>query len=117
MSDQKRKSLPDTQDHGEYGRVRSCPLGSFSILCDGPRHGGVSHAPLLSDRPGTLTPGDAFASNAPLQIGQLGFATHVHSALPGSSSAVVGTLHDPLAFLLRQGAQESNEANADEPIA
>src|SRR5215831_21063820 len=31
----------------------------------------------------------------------------------GSSSAVVGTLHDPLALVLRQGAQESDEAATD----
>jgi hypothetical protein len=54
--------------------------------------------------------GDALASNAPLQLAQLGFATHVHPSPPRSSSAVVGTLHDPLAFVLRQGAQERDEA-------
>jgi len=33
--------------------------------------------------------------------------------LPGSSSTLVGTLHDPLAFVLRQGAQECDEATTD----
>ena len=37
----------------------------------------------------------------------------VHPALARSSSAVVGTLHDPLAFVLRQGAQEGDEAATD----
>jgi len=73
------------------------------LLCDGPCHGGVSHAPLPGDSPCTLALGDALASNAPLQIGQLWLATHVHPTLAGSSSALVGSLHDPLAFVLRQG--------------
>src|SRR5262245_31934485 len=82
-------------------------------LRDGPCHGGVSHAPLLGDRPGTLALGNALASDATLQLGQLGLAPHVHSTLAGSSSAVVGALHDPLAFVLRQGAQECDEAATD----
>jgi hypothetical protein len=64
----------------------------------------VSHAPLLGNRPGTFAFGDALASNAPLQLGQLGLATHVHPTLAGSNSAVVGTLHDPLAFVLGKGS-------------
>ena len=91
--------------------------GCAGCLRGSPRNGGVRNTPLLGDRSGTLALGDALASNAPQQIGQLGFATHGHSTLARSSSTTVGTLHDPLAFLLRQGAQESNEANADEPIA
>src|SRR5262249_61726540 len=65
------------------------------------------------DRPGTLALGDALASDAPLQLGQLGLATHVHPTLAGGSSAIIGTLHDPLALVLRQGAQERDEAAAD----
>src|SRR5215813_8004928 len=82
-------------------------------LCDGPCYGGVSHAPLLCDRPGTLALGDALASHSTLQLGQLGLATHMHPTLAGSSSAVVGALHDPPAFVLRQGAQESDKAATD----
>jgi len=48
-----------------------------------------------------------------LQLGQLGLATHVHPSFAGSSSPVVGTLHDPLPFVLGQGAQEGDEAMAD----
>src|SRR5262249_16996652 len=65
------------------------------------------------DRPGTLALGDALASDAPLQLGQLGLATHVHPTLAGGSSAVIGTLYDPLALVLRQGAQERDEAAAN----
>src|SRR5215468_9681263 len=79
-------------------------------LCNGSRQGGVSHAPLSGDRTGTLPLGKTLASNAPLQIGQLGLEPHVDHTLAGSSSAIVGTLDDPLAFVLRKGAQESNEA-------
>jgi|SRR5262245_11416529 len=77
-------------------------------LCDGPCYRGVSHAPFLGNRPGALALGNALASDAPLQLGQLGLATHVHPTLSGTSSAIVGTLHDPPAFVLRQGAQESD---------
>jgi hypothetical protein len=77
-------------------------IRSSTLLYDGPRHSGVGHTPLLSDRPGTLALGDALASNEPLQLVQLGLATHVRPTLAGSSSALVGTLHDPLAFVLCQ---------------
>src|SRR5215831_20714379 len=80
------------------------------LLCNGSRQGGVSHAPLSGDRTGTLPLGKTLASNATLQLGQLGLATHVHPTFAGSSSTIVGTLHDPLALVLRQGAQESDEA-------
>ena len=86
---------------------------SSTLLRDGPRYGRVSHAPLLGDRPGTLAFGDALPSDATLQLGQLGLATHMHTTLAGCSSAVVGTLHDPLAFVLREGAQERDEAATD----
>src|SRR5215472_2298718 len=79
-------------------------------LCNGSRQGGVSHAPLSGDRTGTLPLGKTLASNATLQLGQLGLATHVHPTFAGSSSTIVGTLHDPLALVLRQGAQECDEA-------
>src|SRR5215831_10808807 len=52
------------------------------------RYSGVSHTPLLGNRPGTFALGDALASDATLQLRQLGLATHVHPALAGSSSAV-----------------------------
>jgi hypothetical protein len=48
-----------------------------------------------------------------LQLGQLGIAAHVYTTLAGSSSAIVGTLHDPLALVFSQGAQEGDEAAAD----
>src|SRR5262245_63884180 len=82
-------------------------------LCDGQCYGGVTHTPLLGDRPGTLALGDALASDAPLQVGQFRLATHVHPTLAGSSSPVIGTLHDPLALVLHQGAQERDETAAD----
>src|SRR5262249_12177913 len=88
-------------------------MQSGALLCDRPCYGGVSHAPLLGDGPGTLALGNALASDAPLQLSQLGLAPHVHPTLAGSSSAVVGSLHDPLAFVLRQGAQKRDEAAAD----
>src|SRR5215831_8792475 len=50
-------------------------------LCNGSRQGGVSHAPLSGDRTGTLPLGKTLASNAPLQIGQLGLAPHVDPRL------------------------------------
>src|SRR5262249_54748306 len=81
--------------------------------CDGPCYGGVSHTPFPCDRPGTLALGDALASDAPLQVGQLRLATHMHPTFACSSSAIIGTLHDPLALVLRQGAQERDEAAAD----
>src|SRR5262245_48148506 len=84
-------------------RPRPASVRSRAFLCDRPCHGGVSHAPLLSDSPGALALGDPLASDATLQLGQLGLATHVHPTLPGSSSALVGSLHDPLAFVLCQG--------------
>src|SRR5215475_11249836 len=98
---------------GRQPRPAVCSLRSRTLLRDGPCYGGVSHAPLLGDRPGTLALGNALASDAPLQLGQLELATHVHPTLVGSSSTLVGTLHDPLAFVLRQGAQESDEAATD----
>lgn len=67
--------------------------------------------PLLGDRPGALATGDALASDAQLQLVQLGLATHVDPLLPGSNSAVVGTLHDTLAFVLSQG--DTEPAHAD----
>jgi hypothetical protein len=89
---------------------RPARIRSSTLLEDGPCYGGVSHAPLLGDGPGTLALSDALASDTPLQLGHLGLATHVNPTLAGTSSAVVGTLQDPLAFVLRQGAQESDEA-------
>src|SRR5262245_14598448 len=84
-----------------------------SLLCDGPCHGGVSHTPFPCDRPGTLALGDTLTSYAPLQVGQLRLATHMHPTLACSSSAVIGTLHDPLALVLRQGAEERDETATD----
>src|SRR5262245_30465546 len=84
-----------------------------SLLCDGPCYGGVSHTPFPCDRPRTLALGDALASDAPLQLSQLGLATHLHPTLACSSSAVIGTLHDPLVLVLRQGAEERDEAATD----
>src|SRR5262249_17577052 len=91
----------------------SSRVRSSTLLCDGPCYGSVSHPPFLGDRPGTLALGDALASDATLQLGQLGLATQVHPTLAGSSSTVVGTLPDPLAFVLCQGAQEGDETAAD----
>src|SRR5690242_8164189 len=79
-------------------------------LESGPRHGGVSHTPLPSDSPGALTLVDPLASDTPLQLGQLGLAAHVHATLARSSPTVVGAFHDPLALVLRRGAQEGDEA-------
>jgi len=73
----------------------------------------MSHAPRAGDSPFALTLGDPLASDTPLQLGQLGLAAHVHTTLAGSSSTVVGALPDPLALVLRQGAQEGDEASAD----
>src|SRR5215510_8821178 len=95
-----------TAQRGEASAARS-------LLCDGPCYGGVSHTPFPCDRPGTLALGDALASDAPLQVGQLRLATHMHPTLACSSSAVIGTLHDPLALVLSQGAQERDETAAD----
>src|SRR5262245_36397317 len=50
----------------------SIRASSSSFLCDGPCYGRVSHAPLLGNSPGTFALGEALASNAPLQLGQLG---------------------------------------------
>src|SRR5262245_59967807 len=88
-------------------------IRSRILLCDGSRHSGVSHTPLPSDSPGALALGDPLASDTPLHLGQLGLAAHVHTTLAGSSSAVVGTFHEPLALVLRQGTQESDEAATD----
>ena len=74
-------------------------IRSSTLLYDDPCYICVSHAPLPGDSPRTLALADALASDTPLQLGQLGPATHVHPALSGSSSAVVRTLHDPLAFV------------------
>jgi hypothetical protein len=51
---------------------------NVQVLCDGPRHGGVSHTPFASDSPGALTLGDALASDTPLQLRQLGLAAQMH---------------------------------------
>jgi hypothetical protein len=97
----------------KHGSLVPARIRSRTLLCDGPCYGGVSHAPLLGDRPGTLALGDALASDSTLQLGQLGLATHVQPTPSGSSSAVVGTLHDPLALVLRQSAQECDEPTTD----
>jgi hypothetical protein len=89
--------IASTDKHGKVDRD--------PVLYDCPCYSGVSQAPFLRDRPGALPFGNALASDAPLQLCQLGFATQVHPTLTGSSSAVIGTLHDPLAFVLRQGTQ------------
>jgi hypothetical protein len=79
----------------------------------GPCHGGMSHTPLPSDSPFcALTLGGPLASDTPLQLAQLGLAAHVNPTLAGSCSAVVGTLHDPLALVLRQGALSARKAYA-----
>jgi hypothetical protein len=100
------KVAPRRAASASQGRV------NVQVLCDGPRHGGVSHAPLPSDGPGALTLGDPLACDTPLQLGQLGLAAHVHTTPAGSNSAIVGTLHDPLALVFSQGAQEGDEAAA-----
>jgi hypothetical protein len=46
-------------------------------------------------------------SDAPLQLRQFGLAAHVYPALAGRGSAVVGTLHDPLTFVLRQALRKA----------
>jgi hypothetical protein len=50
---------------GGSGERASAALasGQEPFLCDGPCHGGVSHAPLLGDRPGALALGEALASD------------------------------------------------------
>jgi hypothetical protein len=73
----------------------------------------MSHAPLPGDGPGAFALGNPLASDTPLQLRQLGLAAHVHPTFAGSSSAIVGTLHDPLALVFGQGAQEGDEAAAD----
>jgi hypothetical protein len=49
----------------------------------------VSYAPFPGDSPSALTFGNALTSNAPLQLAQLRLATHVHTTLAGSSSAIM----------------------------
>jgi hypothetical protein len=69
----------------------------------------VSHTPLSGDSPGALTLGDPLASDALLQLAQLGPATHVHATLAGSSSTVGHASRSGG----RQSAQEGDEAAAD----
>jgi hypothetical protein len=104
------------------GSIRECPTSRHArlgrtLLCNGSRQGGVSHAPLSGDRTGTLPLGKALTSDAPLQIGQLGLATHVNPTLAGSGPALVGTLHDPLTLVQRLYTCCDHAECADYPSA
>src|SRR6476659_4369734 len=92
----------------------SCMLASDTAsLRDGPRHGGVSHAPFPSDCSGALPLGHTLASDASLQIGQLGLPAHVHTPLAGCGPTLVSPLHYPMALVLCHGRQERDEAPPD----
>jgi hypothetical protein len=80
------------RDKSRQPRPRQEPVKH--LLRDSPCYGGVSQPPLPGNRPGTVALGDALASDAPLQLGQLGLATHVDPSWVRNQTTALG---DPVA--------------------